>query len=56
MLLGAGYPETFLLKIERLIFEELREAKEPQYGRVECVYARKKHVIPPMQFDIRPFP
>jgi hypothetical protein len=48
MLLRAGYPEQFLLGVERHIFEELREAKEPQYGRIETVYARKKHVVVPV--------
>lgn len=52
MLLGAGYPEGFLLMIERHIFEELREAKEPQYSRIETVYARKRAGIPPVPYGM----
>ncbi|EKM83990.1 hypothetical protein AGABI1DRAFT_32801 [Agaricus bisporus var. burnettii JB137-S8] len=48
MLLRAGYSEQFLLGIERHVFEELREAEEPQYARIETVYARKKHVVLPV--------
>jgi hypothetical protein len=48
MLLRAGYPEQFLLGVERHIFQELRESTEPQYGRIETVYARKKHVVVPI--------
>lgn len=47
-MLRAGYSEQFLLGIERHVFEELREAEEPQYARIETVYARKKHVVLPV--------
>jgi hypothetical protein len=50
MLLKSGYKENFLLYIERLIFEEMREAKEPQYSRLERVSARKAREIPPLPF------
>lgn len=50
MLLKFGYKEGFLLHVERLIFEEMREAKEPQYSRIERVYARKAREIPPIAF------
>ncbi|KAF5352407.1 hypothetical protein D9756_005826 [Leucocoprinus leucothites] len=41
MLLKAGYNESYLSEMEHLILTEMREAKEPQYSRIECVYARK---------------
>ncbi|KXN88920.1 hypothetical protein AN958_06791 [Leucoagaricus sp. SymC.cos] len=54
MLLRAGYDESILLNVERGIFDEMRSANEPQYSRIECVYAKKAKVIPPLPFDALP--
>lgn len=54
LLQGYGYSEDFLIHIERLIRDEVRNAKEPQYGRIERVYARKVHEIPPLDFNAPP--
>ncbi|KAF9451364.1 hypothetical protein P691DRAFT_807917 [Macrolepiota fuliginosa MF-IS2] len=52
MLLGAGYSEGFLNDVESDIFMEMHTAREPQYSRLECVYARKRADIPPVLYGI----
>lgn len=51
MLLKHGYDEEFIFAIEHLILIEMREAKEPQYSRLERVYARKVRELPALSFD-----
>lgn len=51
MLLRHGYEEEFIFAIEQLILVEMREAKEPQYSRLERVYARKVRELPAFSFD-----
>jgi len=51
MLLKHGYNEEYIFTIEHLILIEMREAKEPQYSRLERVYARKVRELPALSFD-----
>lgn len=51
MLLKHGYNEEYIFTIEQLILIEMRTAKEPQYSRLERVYARKVRELPALSFD-----
>ncbi|KAJ3558132.1 hypothetical protein NP233_g11570 [Leucocoprinus birnbaumii] len=51
MLLKNHYKEDYLSRMEQKILDELREAKEPQYSRIECVYARKTRAPPALELD-----
>ncbi|TFK41937.1 S-adenosyl-L-methionine-dependent methyltransferase [Crucibulum laeve] len=47
LILGSGLPEDVLFDLEEKARKEVYEAKIPQYTRLQCVYARKKHLTPP---------
>ncbi|KAF9011053.1 S-adenosyl-L-methionine-dependent methyltransferase [Cyathus striatus] len=43
LLLSTGLPEHILDLVEQEAVQELNEAREPQWIRLQCVYARKKY-------------
>jgi len=42
MLLGVGIPEGYLFDLEQKVAQEVTERKVLLYGRLQCVYARRK--------------